>query len=104
MKFEEVEISGRFLLASALGVLHLRPSTTLGIVGLAHLDASISSTIWALEAAMTMVLVSTGFSMHPSIAMRTTLHPVGGNGGGGLSLPKFIALYQYLMVFILTKF
>lgn len=58
IKFEEVEISGNFLMASALGVLHPGLSTTLGIVGLAHLDASISSTIWALEAAMTMVLAS----------------------------------------------
>lgn len=58
IKFEEVEISEKFLLASALGVLHPGLSTTLGIVGLAHLDASISSTIWALEAAMTMVMAS----------------------------------------------
>ncbi len=58
IKFEEVEIGGKFLLASALGVLHPGLSTTLGIVGLAHLDASISSTIWALEAAMTMVMAS----------------------------------------------
>jgi drug/metabolite transporter (DMT)-like permease len=58
IKFEEVEISEKFLLASALGVLHPGLSTTLGIVGLVHLDASISSTIWALEAAMTMVLAS----------------------------------------------
>ena len=58
IKFEEVEISDKFLLASALGVLHPGLSTTLGIVGLAHLDASISSTIWALEAAITMVMAS----------------------------------------------
>ena len=58
IKFKEVEICEKFLLASALGVLHPGISTTLGIVGLAHLDASISSTIWALEAAMTMVLAS----------------------------------------------
>ena len=58
IKFEEVEIGGKFLLASALGVLHPGLSTTLGIVGLAHLDASISSTIWALEAAMKMVMAS----------------------------------------------
>jgi drug/metabolite transporter (DMT)-like permease len=58
IKFEEVEISREFLLASAIGVLHPGLSTTLGIVGLVHLDASISSTIWALEAAMTMVLAS----------------------------------------------
>ena len=58
IKFEEVEMSGKFLQASALGVLHPGLSTVLGIVGLAHLDASIASTIWALEAAMTMVLAS----------------------------------------------
>ena len=58
IKFEQVEMSGKFLAASALGVLHPGLSTTLGIVGLAHLDASISSTIWALEAAMTMILAS----------------------------------------------
>lgn len=58
IKFKEVEICGKFLLASALGVLHPGLSTTLGIVGLAHLDASVSSTIWALEAAMTMVMAS----------------------------------------------
>ncbi len=58
IKFREVEISGKFLLASALGVLHPGLSTTLGIVGLGHLDASISSTIWALEAATTMALAS----------------------------------------------
>ncbi|MEQ1522207.1 MAG: DMT family transporter [Aestuariivirga sp.] len=58
IKFEEVEIGREFLVASALGVLHPGLSTTLGIVGLAHLDASISSTIWALEAAMTMILAS----------------------------------------------
>lgn len=58
IKFEEVEISGNFLLASALGVLHPGLSTVLGIVGLTHLDASTSSTIWALEATMTMVLAS----------------------------------------------
>lgn len=58
IRFEEVEIGGKLLVASALGVLHPGLSTTLGIAGLAHLDASISSTIWALEAAMTMVLAS----------------------------------------------
>lgn len=58
IKFEELEVGREFLVASALGVLHPGLSTTLGIVGLAHLDASISSTIWALEAAMTMVLAS----------------------------------------------
>ena len=58
IRFKEVEISGKFLLASVLGVLHPGLSTVLGIVGLAHLDASTSSTIWALEAAMTMVLAS----------------------------------------------
>ena len=58
IRFEEVEIGREFLVASVLGVLHPGLSTTLGIVGLAHLDASISSTIWALEAAMTMVLAS----------------------------------------------
>jgi drug/metabolite transporter (DMT)-like permease len=58
IKFEEVEIGREFLAASTLGVLHPGLSTALGIVGLAHLDASISSTIWALEAAMTMVLAS----------------------------------------------
>jgi drug/metabolite transporter (DMT)-like permease len=58
IKFEEVEIGWKFLLASALGVLHPGLSTTLGIVGLAHLDASISATIWALEAAITMVMAS----------------------------------------------
>ena len=45
-------------MASALGVLHPGLSTTLGMVGLVHLDASISSTIWALETAMTMILAS----------------------------------------------
>jgi drug/metabolite transporter (DMT)-like permease len=58
IRFEDVEIGGKFLVASALGVLHPGLSTTLGIAGLAHLDASISSTIWALEAAMTMVMAS----------------------------------------------
>ena len=58
IKFEEVEITGKFLMASALGVLHPGLSTVLGIVGLTHLDASTSSTIWALEAAMTMVIAS----------------------------------------------
>ena len=58
IKFKEVEICEKFLRASALGVLHPGISTTLGIVGLAHLDASISSIIWTLEAAMTMVLAS----------------------------------------------
>ena len=56
--FEEIEVGGKFLVASALGVLHPGLSTTLGIVGLVHLDASISSTIWALETAMTMILAS----------------------------------------------
>jgi drug/metabolite transporter (DMT)-like permease len=58
IRFEDLEIDGDFLLASTLGVLHPGLSTTLGIVGLVHLDASISSVIWALEAAMTMVLAS----------------------------------------------
>lgn len=58
IKFEEVEITGKVLLASTLGVLHPGLSTVLGIVGLTHLDASTSSTIWALEAAMTMILAS----------------------------------------------
>lgn len=49
IKFEEVEIEGKFLVASALGVLHPGLSTTLGIVGLVHLDASISSTIWVAK-------------------------------------------------------
>jgi len=57
-RFEDVEISGKFLGVSALGILHPGLSTTLGIVGLSHLNASISSTIWALEAAMTMILAS----------------------------------------------
>jgi len=79
IKFEEVEISGEFLLASALGVLHPGLSTTLGIVGLVHLDASISSTIWALEAAMTMVLASMMLGERLSvIQIALTIVSVGG--------------------------
>jgi drug/metabolite transporter (DMT)-like permease len=58
IRFEDVEVGGAFLGASALGVLYPGVSTILSIIGLAHLDASISSTLWSLEAAMTMILAS----------------------------------------------
>ena len=53
-----VEITRPTLLAGVLGILHPGLSSALGIVGLSHLDASVSSTIWALEAPMTMILAS----------------------------------------------
>lgn len=56
--YESVEFARPLLSASALGILHPGLSSILGIVGLSHLDASVSSTIWALEAPMTMILAS----------------------------------------------
>ena len=53
-----VEITRPTLLPGVLGILHPGLSSALGIVGLSHLDASVSSTIWALEAPMTMILAS----------------------------------------------
>jgi len=55
---QSVEITRPTLLACALGTLHPGLSSILGIVGLSHLDASVSSTIWALEAPITMILAS----------------------------------------------
>ena len=55
---QSVVINRPTLLACVLGILHPGLSSALGIVGLSHLDASVSSTIWALEAPMTMILAS----------------------------------------------
>ena len=55
---ESVEITRPILLAGVLGILHPGLSSILGIVGLSHLGASVSSTIWALEAPITMFLAS----------------------------------------------
>ena len=105
IKFEEVEISEKFLVASALGVLHPGLSTTLGIVGLAHLDASISSTIWALEAAMTIFVASTILTEKlGAIQVILTIVSVGGvffttmNGDQRNDLVE--SLYGALLVFI----
>lgn len=58
IKFDRIEISKDTLLVFSFGILHPGLSNTLGIVGLAHLDASIASTIWALEAIATIMLAA----------------------------------------------
>jgi drug/metabolite transporter (DMT)-like permease len=56
IKFQYVEFGRSTFVGCLLGFLHPGLSSSLGIIGLSHIDASISSTIWALEAVMTMML------------------------------------------------
>lgn len=58
VRCNSVEISSDALKGVSLGVLHPGLSNALGIVGLAHIDASISSTLWALEGPFTAVLAA----------------------------------------------
>lgn len=59
-----VDISQDVWSGVALGVLHPGLSNALGIVGLSHIDASISSTLWALEGPFTAVLAALMLSEH----------------------------------------
>jgi drug/metabolite transporter (DMT)-like permease len=56
VKFQYVEIDRNTVVGCLLGVLHPGLSSFLAIIALSHVDASIFSTIWALEAVMTMLL------------------------------------------------
>ena len=56
VKFQHVDVSRNTIVGCLLGVLHPGLSSSLGIIALSHVDASIFSTIWALEAVMTMLL------------------------------------------------
>jgi hypothetical protein len=53
-----VEISRNALVGVSFGVLHPGLSNALGIIGLVHIDASVSSTLWALEGPFTAVLAA----------------------------------------------
>ena len=55
IKFQYVELDQNTLLGWLLGVLHPGLSNSLGIVGLSYVGASVSSTIWSLEAVATML-------------------------------------------------
>ena len=55
-KFQYVDVSRNTIAGCLLGILHPGLSSSLGIIALSHVDASIFSTIWALEAVMTMLL------------------------------------------------
>lgn len=59
-----VDVSEGIWLGVALGVLHPGLSNALGIVGLSHIDASISSTLWALEGPFTAVLAALMLGEH----------------------------------------
>ena len=56
IKFEYLEFDRNRLLGSLLGILHPGLSSSLGIIGLSYVGASVSSLVWALEAVMTMIL------------------------------------------------
>lgn len=58
LKYEEVEISSDTMTAFLLGLLHPGLSNVVGLIGLAHLSASFSSVIWALEASLTMLVAA----------------------------------------------
>lgn len=58
IRFNYVDISHDALKAALLGVLHPGLSNALGIVGLAHINASVSSTLWALEGPFAAVLAA----------------------------------------------
>jgi drug/metabolite transporter (DMT)-like permease len=55
IKFRYIELNQSTLLGWFLGVLHPGLSNSLGLVGLSHIGASVSSTIWSLEAVTTML-------------------------------------------------
>jgi drug/metabolite transporter (DMT)-like permease len=54
IKYQYVELDRNTLLGWLLGVLHPGLSNSLGFAGLSHVGASVSSTIWSLEAVATM--------------------------------------------------
>lgn len=54
IKFQYIELNQSTLLGWLLGVLHPGLSNSLSLVGLSHIGASVSSTIWSLEAVTTM--------------------------------------------------
>jgi len=54
IKYQYVELDRNALLGWLLGVLHPGLSNFLGFAGLSHIGASVSSTIWSLEAVTTM--------------------------------------------------
>ena len=56
IKFKYLDFDRNLLLGSVMGILHPGLSSSLGIIGLSHVDASVSSLVWALEAVMTMML------------------------------------------------
>lgn len=58
LKDEHVEIGGDTFGAFSLGLLHPGLSNVVGLIGLAHLSASFSSIIWALEATLTMLVAA----------------------------------------------
>jgi drug/metabolite transporter (DMT)-like permease len=54
IKYQYIELDRNMLLGWLLGVLHPGLSNSLGLVGLSHVGASVSSIIWSLEAITTM--------------------------------------------------
>jgi len=58
VRCRSVEISRNAVVGVSLGVLHPGLSNALGIIGLVHIDASVSSTLWALEGPFTAVLAA----------------------------------------------
>ena len=58
VKFQYLDVNRTTAIGCLLGVLHPGLSSSLGIIALSHLDVSIFSTIWALEAVMTLLLAS----------------------------------------------
>lgn len=58
VRCNSVELSRETCAGVMLGVLHPGLSNTLGIIGLAHVDASVSSTLWALEGPFTLALAA----------------------------------------------
>lgn len=57
-RYSSIDVSRDALKGASLGVLHPGLSNALGIVGLAHIDSSISSTLWALEGPFTAILAA----------------------------------------------
>jgi probable blue pigment (indigoidine) exporter len=55
VRFQYLEVNRDTAIGWSLGVLHPGLSNSLGFVGLSHVGASVSSTIWALEAVTTML-------------------------------------------------
>jgi drug/metabolite transporter (DMT)-like permease len=58
VKFQYLDVSRNTIIGCLLGILHPGLSGSIGIIALSHVDVSIFSTIWALEAVITLLLAS----------------------------------------------